>query len=194
VNIVAKFVGAKKDFRTLARFAAIVLLCAGGSGCGEVHPLHPSYDELTKKGFYVYVLPATVVQERGWLEDASLWSYTFHCQPSNNGNDNPVRITYQSENGNIDFEIIIGNWTGIWEWSKPRSEVQLSASWLPSFQGEYYQSSSSDSVGVMFTDPFGIQVQVWSDYAIDETAQLISQLQYIGPDPVTVTNPWDNCD
>lgn len=169
----------------------IVIVMMGIAACSQTQPLAPSYDELSREGFYAYVVPDNLSQQRGWSQSISIWDYTFHCRGDNN--ENPISVKYRDESGSIVLEVLIGNWTGAWEWSKIRESVRLSTTWSKSSEGEYYITSSQGTPVLMFTDQFGFQVQIWSKYSVVETIDIINQLEYVGPDPATVINPWDNC-
>jgi hypothetical protein len=179
------------DYKTFAKFAGmclltLIVLC----GCSQTQPLHPSYESLAEQGFYVYALPKAKLQQREWKETVSIWGYDFHCQY--NDAPNNLHTTYKDKADQIKLELIIGHWSEVWDWNKETIRVPVNTNLVPDGNATFYYRSDA-SVALRFEDQFGIQVQVWSDFAITETIELVNQLEYIGPSPDTIIDPWDNC-
>jgi len=53
-------------------------------------PLHPTYEALKGRGFYVFVLPEQEVRARGWQQDITLWSWNIHCGVLTGDTYNPL--------------------------------------------------------------------------------------------------------
>ena len=179
------------DCTTFAKsvgMCVLTLIVLGG--CSQTQPIHPSYESLTEHGFYVYVLPKAELQQREWQETVSIWRYDFHCQYDDAPNN--LHIIYIDKASQMELELIVGHWSEVWDWNKETIIVPLNTNLAPDGSAAFYRTSDA-SVALMFEDQFGIQVQVWSDFAITETIELVNQLEYIGPSPDTITDPWDNC-
>jgi hypothetical protein len=176
------------NFARFAGMCVLTLIVLGG--CYPKHPLHPSYESLAEHGFYVYVLPKAELQQREWQETVRIWRYDFHCRYDDAQNN--LRIMYRDKADQMEFELIIGHWSEVWDWTQETTLVPLNTNLAPDGSADFYPTSDA-SVALMFEDQFGIQVQVWSEFAITETIELVNQLEYIGPSPDTITDPWDNC-
>lgn len=160
-------------------------------GCSPTHPLYPTYEELTRRGFYIYVLPESEVEQRGWLQTVSIWSWDRHCKGIELSETfNPISVTYREQEGTRpEFVITIGPWDMAWDYRKPTTEVNLDTPWALDGTAVYY--TNANYIRFKFQDRFGIPVQISSRLSINEIVELINQLEYIGPPPETVTNPWD---
>lgn len=172
--------------------ALTYIVLAVAVGCSEDRPLHPSYEELRQRGFYAYVLPEAEVEKRGWSQTVSIWSWDRHCtgvEPSENSN--PIRVRYDGPQSGL--TLLLGPWDLYWDHRKPTSEVSLDTSWAMGGIAVYYVISEDDVdyIHLKFMDRFGIPVQVVSNLFIVEVVQLLNQVEYIGPPPETVANPWD---
>ncbi len=156
--------------------------------CSGKRPLHPNYEDLIKNGFYVYVLPETEVQQRKWEEVTNIWGYDFHCR--HNDAPNNLYVEYVDKLDQTKMKLIIGPWSEIWDWSKETDEILLDTELATEGKAVFY-NRSNNSVALMFEDQFGIRVQIWSNFTITETIGLVNELDYIGPPPDIVDNPWD---
>jgi hypothetical protein len=171
---------------TVVCVATLVLVAT----CSPDHPLHPDYEELTQRGFYIYVLPESELEQRGWLQTVSIWSWDRHCKGFEVSETfNPISVAYRGQATQPELAITIGPWSMAWDHRKPTTEVKLDTLWALDSTAVYY--TSDDYIRLKFQDQFGIPVQVSSSLPITELVQLINQLEYIGPPPETVTNPWD---
>lgn len=167
-----------------------IAILALATMCSPTRPLHPSYEELTQRGFYIFVLPESEVERRGWLQRVTIWSWDRHCKGIEISETfNPISITYRRQATPPEFTITMGPWSMAWDHRKPTTEVKLDTSWALDGTAVYY--TNDNYISLMFQDRFGIPVQVGSRLSITEVVQLINQLEYIGPPPETVTNPWD---
>lgn len=160
-------------------------------GCSRSHPpLHPSYEELTRRGFYVYVLPEEEVNDRKWTQTVTIWSWDKHCSGGEIGEVfNPIRVSYGESQGQSGLTILIGPWSMYWDNREPTTEVELNTLWGTDDTAAYYIVDGY--VHLRFEDRFGFPVQVLSNIPITEVVQLVNQLEYIGPPPESVSNPWD---
>lgn len=159
-------------------------------GCVEKHPLHPSYDELKQRGFYVYVLPEGELNKYKWSQTISIWSWDRHCKGLDwTENFNPLRVEYV--NTDKFLFILIGPWNMYWDASEEVARAQIDTKWSKDGYVAYYMLSDR-TTHMRFEDIFGIPVQIVSNLAITEIIPLINQLEYVGPPQEEVTNPWDS--
>ena len=171
----------------------LALMCAAiltvVTGCSSAPPLSPSYEELDQRGFYVYVLPKSEMERRGWLQTVSIWSWDRHCKGGASGGPNPIYINYDALQEQPGLTLIIGPWNTAWDHRKSTTNVTIDTPWAMNGVAVYY--TAEDYTRLRFEDRFGIPVQVSSRLTITEVVQLVGQLEYMGPLPETVTNPWD---
>ncbi len=175
--------------RILIILCIIILVLA--TACSSNHPLYPTYEELTRRGFYVYILPQDEVKRRGWSQTISIWSWDKHCKGIEVSETfNPITINYRGPSTQPEFTVTIGPWDMAWDSHKPTIEVRLDTPWTQSSTAIYYKSGNY--LRLRFQDRFGVPVQISSRLSMNEVVWLISRLQYIGPPPEEVTNPWDH--
>jgi hypothetical protein len=164
-------------------------------GCFESYPLHPSYEELLQRGFYVYVLPEDEAERRGWLQEVEIWSWDRHCRGVEVAETyNPIGIFYRTDTRESEFAVTIGPWSMAWDHRKPIQEVEVNTPWISGNTAVFYKGADredDDYIHLRFEDRFGIPVQVVSRLPITEVVRLINEIEYVGPPPETVTNPWD---
>lgn len=173
--------------RTRMLLCAIMLMIL--YGCAEKHPLHPSYEELKQRGFYVYVLPERELDKYEWTQTISIWSWDRHCKGIEwTENFNPIRIEYVNTEKYL--FIIIGPWNMYWDSSQKMLQMEIDTRWAKDRFATYYMLDDG-IIHMRFEDSFGINVQIISNLPVDEIKSLVSQLEYIGPPPELVTNPWD---
>lgn len=179
----------------------VVLILAG---CSKSGSLHPSYSELVREGFYVYVLPKDEVAQRGWEQEVTIWSFDRHCKALTAAEQyNPLQVSYtdpyvdpprEDLPNQSSFAIQIGPWVPPWASSSgPWAEVELQLEHMDGKTAQYKEWSRPAGVflGITFVDVFGQPVCVSSWLPLEETVSLINQLEYVGPPPDTVADPWD---
>ncbi len=167
-----------------------VVVLAMNTGCSEANPLYPSYEGLTQRGFYVYVLPKEEIEQRGWSQTVSIWSWDRHCAGiESSETSNPIYVKYDGSQEQPGFTLIIGPWNMTWDHRRATKEVKVETPWAMDGVALYY--TIEDYTRLKIEDRFGIPIQVGSRLPITEVVRLINQLEYIGPPPETVTNPWD---
>lgn len=167
----------------------LCVLLAIVTGCAQSHPLYPSYEELTQRGFYLYVLPGKIVEQHGWLQTVSIRSWDKHCIGAESSETaNPIYVRYDGSQGQSVLTMIIGPWDMAWDHRKPTTEVQVDTPWAMDGEAVYYVIE--DYTRLRFEDGFGTPIQIGSRLPITEIVQLITQLEYIGPPQETVTDPW----
>ena len=174
---------------TLAALCIVLFMTAG---CSEAHPLHPTYEELTQRGFYVYVLPESEMEKHEWSQTVSIWSWDRHCKGVESSETfNPIRIRYNGPRSGL--TLLLGPWSMYWDYREPTSDTKLETPQAMDGSAVYYviNEDDNDYVHLKFKDRFEIPVQVLSNLPITEVVRLINQLEYIGPPPETVTNPWE---
>jgi len=76
-----------------------------------------------------------------------------------------------------------------WDHRKPTKEIKIDTLWAMDSVAVYY--TTEDYTRLKFKDRFEIPVQVGSRLPIAEIVQLINQLEYIGPPPESVIDPWN---
>jgi len=170
-------------------------------GCSQPSPLHPSYNDLKLEGFYIYALPENEVSRQGWEQEIMISSFDRHCKGlTATEQHNPLYVYYLDP---LDkdlprqpiFSIEIGPWSPPWGTAGPwASEIELQSKWVDGKVGQYLEGTPSTNgtfVGMKFTDTFGFPVYVGSWLSLTKTVALINQLEYVGPPPDTVVNPWD---
>ena len=161
------------------------------TGCSNHHPLYPTHDELTERGFYAYVLAQGESSARGWSETLRIWSWDRHCkgvEPTETSN--PVYVIYD---GGLEpgLQIMVGPWNVAWNESRITTMIKLDTTWAESKNAEYYETEGY--IKLRFEDVFGFPVQIGSGLPISDVVDLVNHLEYIGPPPYDVSNPW-KCD
>lgn len=168
-------------------------------GCSQPSPLHPSYDDLKREGFYVYVLPESVVAQKGWRQEITISSFDRHCRGLTAAEQhNPLYVYYlASLDRNVPrrpiFSVEVGPWSPPWGTEGPWTEIELRLKWVNGGVGQYLEGTLTNGafVEIRFIDTFGFPVYIDSRLSLTETVSLIDQLEYVGPSPSTVVNPWD---
>jgi len=169
-----------------------VLSCAALgmiTGCCEKHPKYPTYDELTQRGFYVYVLPESEVERREWSQTISIWSWDRHCRGYEvTETSNPIHVRYDGLQSSMTLRL--GPWSLYWDHREPTTDVKLDSPWAMDGTAVYYTITEDNKVYVRlkFKDRFGIPVYVSSNLSITEVVQLLNQLEYRGPNVIKLTN------
>ena len=159
-------------------------------------PLHPTYETLKNRGFYVFVLPEQEINSRGWQQDITLWSWDVHCGVLTGDTYNPLRVTYRNGVGNRVFEIQHGPWGMIWDYSQTITKTRVTLeSELSSTGSLTYRTRSAQSNITRhlyhFSDMQGWDVDIASNLSVTETLELIETLEYVGPPIETLNDPWD---
>jgi hypothetical protein len=160
-------------------------------------PLHPSYASLQAHGFYVFVLPQSAIEQRGWQQSIALWSWNIHCGLLRGDTTNPLQVVYTDPSGKRVFEVWHGPWGVVWNYALPtnRMEVESRLAWNTTGTLTYYTQTRTDSSLrhlYRFEDMTGNAVEITSQLVVTETLELIEQLEYIGPPTEGLGNPW-NC-
>lgn len=171
-----------------AFFIALTILASCSSP--DAHPLFPSYEELKQNGFYIYVLPESAMGQHHWSQSVSIWSWDHHCKSAGPSLiQNPISVVYSGQAEQPELSLRIGLGSAAWDHSRPATEIPLKTEWVMDGVARYYVSDGF--VRLRFIDRFGIPVQVGSQLSIAEVVSLVDQIDYIGPPPETVENPWD---
>lgn len=185
---------------TLKVVAGLTLFCFLVS-CSHSNPLHPSQNEVVQQGFYIYVLPENAMAQHGWSEDITIWSFDRHCQGlTATETANPLRISYSDPTADppredlprqSSFSIQLGPWPPPWLYGEQIwTEIDLQLDYADTETAEYRQRNPQ-GVYVIFRDVFGFWIYIDSQLPLTETLFLVNQLEYVGPPPDDVTNPWD---
>ncbi len=159
-------------------------------------PLHPSYASLKAHGFYVFVLPQSEIERRGWKQWVRLWSWDIHCGLLRGDTTNPLVVYYTDQLAKKVFEIWHGPWGIVWNYGLPtvQSQVESHLAWNTTGTLTYYTQTRADGSSrhlYRFEDMAGYPVEISSQLSITETLELIEQLEYVGPPSETVRDPWD---
>lgn len=160
-------------------------------------PLHPTYAQLKKHGFYIFTLPEQEMYKRNWQQDIALWSWKIHCGVLTGDTYNPLVVTYKDQDENQVFVIQHGPWSIIWDRSKAivKEKVPWESQWNNTGEILYYTNSERSNMWrhlYDFSDMQDQRVQIVSSLPVTETLELIKALEYIGPPVETLNNPW-NC-
>jgi amino acid transporter len=159
-------------------------------------PLHPTYEALKRRGFYVFVLPEQEMYRRDWQQDITLWSWDIHCGLLTGDTYNPLRVTYTDSAGNDVFIIQHGPWGMVWDYSKTITKEQMpwESRWSSTGIITYRTRLAQDNMWQYlyhFSDMQGWGVEIASSLPVTETLDLIKTLEYIGPPIERLNDPWD---
>jgi hypothetical protein len=148
-----------------------------------------SVDELKNAGYYVYAFPDQYESQHTWSKVIKFGSFDDQCKDFfANDNWNPIYVNYTDGSQNT-FEVRISPQDRIWDSSKTTNEVTLNAAWIPEHKGVYYLTQNGGTV-IKAKDSFGMDVIVTSFLSPTALADLISSLEYDGPNRSTISNPW----
>ncbi|GEM_PF-1657032 len=191
-------------------FAAIILIVllspiwfsVGRFAVSEVvsyltpRPLHPTYDTLKRRGFYVFVLPEQKAHTRGWQQDITIWSWNIHCGVLTGDTYNPLVVTYRDSADNVMFVIQHGPWRMIWDYSQTTDKEQVfwESKWTSTGVITYRTRSAESNMLqhlYQFSDMQGWNVEIVSSLSVTETLELIEELEYVGPPIEILNDPWD---
>jgi hypothetical protein len=159
-------------------------------------PIHPTYEQLEKRGFYIFVLPEREVQQRQWKQDIIIGSWNVHCGVLLGDTYNPLIIKYTDEKDNEVFTIQLA-WRMTWGISDAttRTQIYWESELTDKNQLIHYSRSGENEIYrnlYQFQDMQGYNVDIVSSLPVTETLNLIQQIEYIGPARETLANPW-NC-
>lgn len=181
----------------------MLIFCLALTGCSQTSS-RISYDRLQDEGFYVYVLPEDEVAQRGWEQEIGIWSFDKHCKGLTiDETYNPLIVRYtdpiaERPNEGLPkqslFEVQLGPWVPPWasggEWVDAELELEFVDGGISRYK-VWPRSDGETFLGMRFTDTFEQQVFISSWLSFTETVSLINQLNYVGPPPEQVENPWD---
>lgn len=171
------------------------------AGCLNQSPLYPTYEELKNHGFYIYVLPETIVTQKQWQQEIYIWSFDRHCRNLGNEANNPLEVSYYKKDETVSdntprkslLSIEMGNsgWVPPYASTNEKGEmIDIVSPFIIGRALHYYPDDKTRST-LMFTDTFGVRVYVTAGFPLTETLAIIQQLEYIGPDTNTLTiSPW----
>jgi hypothetical protein len=159
-------------------------------------PLHPTYEDLQRHGFYVFVLPTQEAHARGWQQDITLWSWNIHCGVLSGDTYNPLVVTYRDDADNDMFIIQHGPWGVIWDYSQAtnREQILWESKWTSTNSITYHTQPAEYNLGrylYQFSDMQGWNVAIVSSLSVTETLELIKELEYVGPPIEILDDPWD---
>ena len=146
--------------------------------------------QLTDAGYYAYLLPDSYTTSLGWKRNIrmGMGQFDWQCGGSHASNWNPVVIEYHDGTGKWLFDISIEQQDALFEDSKATDSVAVHVAWIPSHTGISYPNGTR----MKFKDRIGMEVVFSSYLGSDELVNLISKLEYVGPNLKSVGNPWKN--
>lgn len=149
-----------------------------------------SLQQLEADGFYAYVFPRDFVIQSGWKGEVRMYSFDYHCGKSSDVLWNPITVNYSNSSGeDIRIDISPPNTYPFYDDRAISREITLAVEWIPNQAGEYYVGQSGGTT-MRFTDRFGMEIAIISSLPPSELALLLSELEYVGPDVASVSNPW----
>lgn len=158
--------------------------------------LHPTYDELDRRGYYAYVVPPSLAEQYEWQEETFIWSWSRHCNADSHSRYNPLTITYFDEKDERVFRIEMSPW-GLIEWTPFQPTVAIPFDFpgaktetLELFEREY---GGRKFLYLRYEDWYGTPVYVISQLPLAETLTLLYTLNYVGAPPEQA-EPWERCD
>jgi len=169
----------------------IIIVIMSLIGCTQTDfSTNRSEAELIENGFYILKLPNAEVAQRGWSETIHISSFDRHCHGVGVAETaNPIMVIYRDNQSRNVFSITLGPWNMAWDRQEPTTQIEIASEWASEEMAEYYEYERT--IKAKFSDTFEIPVQVfYSQPSISETIKLINQLEYSGPPPETITNPW----
>jgi len=171
-------------------FALVMIVLIGGVTIylrNRVNFDDLSFDQLATGGYYAYVLPDTFTEQSGWTRTIHMNSFTWQCE-WHNDLWNPVEVLYKDKSGKLAFEINIEELDAIFEDSKATETVSVNADWIPTRTGTAYPLSNATYLKVY--DTLGMEVVFSSNMKLDDTLKIIPAMQYMGPHPTSISDPW----
>lgn len=200
----------EEDLNFVRRFFFIVvllplLLCvlvvgvnAYGPIFGPVYTnLHPTYEELNRRGYYAYVIPSSIVEKYDWREEPAIWSWSRHCNPDSHSRDNPLQVKYFDMQDNLIFRIQLSPWSLIeWDPFQPTVQIPFDTKWAEPGTLEMFERPYKDNTKVIYLrykDWYGTPVYVISTLPLTETLTLIYLLNYEGAS-LEKAEPWEKCE
>lgn len=178
-----------KKFRALGVLILIAIVLLPSSDT-TIDSHERSIAELARAGFYAYILPSTYQPEAHWQRVIEMWSFDYQCSNFFKEDTwNPIWIRYIKRDAS-EIELRISNQDALWDLGRPAKKVALDAAWTPSREAEYY-SPDGGGTYLHIKDRFGMDVVISSWLPPETLVDFAEHLEYAGPDPATVQNPWD---
>jgi hypothetical protein len=150
-----------------------------------------SIRQLTEAGYYAYVFPGSYESQLGLRRNVWMLSFDAHCTQGNGQTWNPVHVGYRDAKGNGLLNITVSPQDALWNPEWATQSIALDASWIPSREGIYYSPSQNETI-IKAKDMFGMDVSIGANLQVSELGRLIDRLIYVGPDPSSVSDPWEN--
>ncbi len=182
---------------TYAVLFTSLLATAGGLGYffisnqSEIDYNSLSPQQLEEAGYYSYIFPSGYEQQFEWERTIHMMSFDEHCAKrwQDGVRWNPVVVEYMR--GDIDFTIFISPNDTFFDSLQNTSAIPLIADWIPTQTGRYTVLSNGIT-WIKIKDTVGMDVVISSDLEPDRMAEIITHLEYNGPDSDTIGNPWVN--
>ena len=154
-----------------------------------------SENDLISNGFYAYVVPKGTEETLGWKRKISMFGpFDDHCTRSDsNFQDNNLKILYKDSQNVTLFGISISPVHVLWNDWENQEKVSVTSDWIFDQTAKYYITES----GVLYLkvrDRFGIDAVITSsvdNFDLQNVINVISILEYVGPNIDDVRNPWE---
>lgn len=173
---------------------APLIFLAFAFGVFEPYDLHPTYAEFADHGYYLYVVPPSIVAEYGWREETAFWRWGKHCSISQDNRSNPLAVNYFDKDDRIVFRIELTQWGSVMDWRdrKERIPLPFDPKWAKAGTLEMIARPDQDRQMIYYEDWYGTPVYVTSNLPLVETLTLLHILNYEGA-PQAEAAPWKTC-
>lgn len=162
----------------------------GCKGIQHERNIYPDREELLERGFYMYVVPQHIQEKYQWQESTFILSWDRHCKGISYSEQwNPLYIFYSGETTGL--TIRLDPWNTIWDNQSLTQTIRVKSPHIQNEQIETYVLPLSEGTSFRFEDNLGFPVYISSNLSLSDTIQIVSQLEYLGPDTSQEPNPWD---
>lgn len=160
------------------------------TGCDiRVYPGFPvsTVAGLANASMYSYMLPTEELERRGWTVEVV--PFQLNCSLIREGLFKPLFINYYDNEGNTVLQIRISPDDA---WVPPVTpDGRITLDYSENGFIEYHEWSDGGAQ-FFFQDTFGLDVVVQSPtLSVDELAELVPSLEYVGAEPENVIIPWE---
>ena len=185
------------NLRVAFFFLIIIIATSFLPACGndankETEQHITSLTQLIKYGYYTFVLPSYIEERLGWHKEIYMWSKNAHCKGiSSSQMWNPVILHYFDNEEIKKLSIVISPFDEIWNHWQLHTEIPLSSKWI---NGDIvqYEMLEDGAIRFFFEDIFAMNVTIWSTLSLEESINIIAELEYLGPEPDSINNPWES--
>lgn len=174
--------------------SAICVMIVLVAGCTH----RPDFDNLTIQeikgaGYYAYILSNTYQTDLHWHYRIFMSSFDGHCDQYEY-RWNPLIIFYSNKN-NAQFQIYISYYPDPVFDDRNAMPITLDEDWIEGKKGYYYSDPIDGTYMINFHDNLGMEITISGRQTESELIEIISNLEYHGPNTKNVGNPWEKaCD